>query len=112
MFTSSWIYLAASELFFVCSVVLLKFSLKLPPTSYIGLAMWLCSVVSFWMFGRAMTFFDLGSLLALFMGIGLLMITLISYFLFNETLSFWKTISIILTVFGVVGLCLTTSSQS
>jgi len=111
MFMTNWIYLAASELFFVSSIILLKLSLKLPPTSYIGLAMWLCSVISFWMFGRVMTYFDLGSLLALFLGIGLLSITFVSYFVFNETLSFWKTISIIFTTFGVVGLCLTASSQ-
>lgn len=112
MTMTNWIHLATSELFFVSSIILLKFSLKLPSTSYIGLAMWLCSVVSFWMFGRAMTYFDLGSLLALLLGIGLLSITLISYFVFNEALSFWKTVSIIFTAFGVVGLCLTASSQS
>ncbi|WCE32596.1 SMR family transporter [Vibrio sp. SCSIO 43137] len=111
MFTSGWIHFIISETFLIASIILLQMSTKAPPSSYIGLAMWLCSVVAIWMLGRAMSHFDLAGLFALWLGVAILVVSIISLLLFQQEVNFWRSLSIAATSLGVVGLLITSSAQ-
>ncbi|GLO63552.1 hypothetical protein MACH09_40600 [Vibrio sp. MACH09] len=111
MFPAGWTHFVISEIFLVASIVLLQMSTKAPPSSYLGLAMWLCSVIAIWMLGRAMANFDLSSLFALWLGIAIPAVAIIAMVLFKEQVTIWRTLSIAVTTVGIVGICITSTNQ-
>lgn len=107
MISSGWVVFLVSEFFFVSSLIFFQLSIKSPATAIYDLAMWLCSVVAIWTFGRALAHFDVSSLLALWLGVAMLAVSAVSLLVLQEQFSFWKAISLAITAIGVVGLILT-----
>lgn len=74
---------------------------------YLTLAGFLCYFISFLLWQKVLTMFDLSYIVPITTGIVQVIIILISYFVFKETITFQNLIGIVLVIIGVILISIT-----